>query len=284
MDLTSIKIIKELSEKHGFGLTKSLGQNFLINKEIPIKIAKAAEIVKDGTVLEIGPGIGCLTNELSKIAKKVIAVEIDKKLIPILNETLADCENVEIINEDILKINLVELCNKYNITTVCANLPYYITTTVIMKLLESKLPINNITVMIQKEVAQRFCSKPDTKEYGAITAAINYYAEIKSVFDVSAGNFLPKPKVDSTVINLKIIPPPVSVKEEAILFKVIRAGFSMRRKTLVNNIEKEFGIGKKEIGEMLKRIDINENARAETLDLKKFADVANEIYELKIKE
>ena len=281
MELTNPTVIRSLFEKHGFDFSKTLGQNFLINKNIPVKIAEAALPEKGGTVLEIGTGIGCLTKELCLRADMLYAYEIDRGLMPILEETLAEFPNKKIIFEDVLKADIHGLCRENNIEklSVCANLPYYITTPIIMTLLENDYPIDSLTVMVQKELAQRFCSKAGSKEYGSVTASINYYAKVSSLFNVSAGSFMPAPKVDSTVIRLEIIPEKdrIKVKDKAILFRVIRAAFAMRRKTLVNNLSSEFGVTKEKAAEVITAAGFESNIRGEALGLCDFAKIADQL-------
>lgn len=275
-ELTNPSYIKPLLERHGFAFSKSLGQNFLINSAIPPKIAEGAGISAEDTVLEIGPGIGCLTRELSRLAKRVVSVEIDRKLIPVLEETVGDLENVDVINDDIMKVDINALCEKYGGESfvVCANLPYYITTQIIMKLLEGA-PVKRITVMVQKELAQRFCSKPGTPEYGAVTAAASFYSEAKILFHVSPGSFLPAPKVSSSVVRFDRIPPPVSVRDERMFFRVIKAAFAMRRKTFANNLSAEFGISKTEATEILTSLGYSASVRGETFSVSGYAAVSN---------
>ena len=279
MELTNPTVIRALFEKHGFDFSKTLGQNFLINKNIPAKIAEAALSERGGTVLEIGTGIGCLTKELCRRADMVYAYEIDRGLAPILDETLAEFPNKKIIFEDILKADIRGLCEENGIESlsVCANLPYYITTPIIMTLLENDYPITSITVMVQKELAQRFCSKAGGKDYGSVTASINYYAKVSSLFNVSAGSFMPAPKVDSTVIRLEIIPESerIPVKDKETLFRVIRAAFAMRRKTLVNNLSSEFGMTKEKAAEIIAAAGFETNIRGEALSLADFAKISD---------
>ena len=279
MNLTNLSEIKPLLERHGFSFSKSLGQNFLINAAIPVKIAENCGAGPEDTVLEIGPGIGCLTKELAQRAKRVVSVEIDKKLMPVLRETLAEYDNVTVINKDILDVDIGALCEELGCKElyVCANLPYYITTPIIMKLLECNAPIKAITVMVQKELAQRFCSKPNTAEYGSVTASINYRAEVKNLFTVSPGSFLPAPKVSSSVIRLDIVPPPVEVKDEKTFFRVIRAAFAMRRKTLSNNLANEFKITKAEATEIIKNCGFSETVRGEALSISDYARISDEL-------
>lgn len=271
MALTDLNTLRPLLERHGFSFSKGLGQNFLINAAVPRRIAEGAA----GNVLEIGPGAGCLTYELCSRAEKVVAVELDGRLLPVLEESLSEFSNLTVINADILKTDLFSLFDgRYS---VYANLPYYITTPVIMYLLESGAPIDSITVMVQKEVAERFAAKPGDPDYGAITASIGYYAKIERLFSVPAGNFLPRPKVDSAVIRLTRIPPPVPVGDEKILFRVIRAAFAMRRKTLVNNLKQEFSLSKEEGEKLLETLGLEKTVRGERLALADYAKIADEI-------
>ena len=282
MELTNLSVIRSLCEKYGFEFSKTLGQNFLVNAAIPPKIAEGAGI-NGKFVVEIGPGFGCLTKELCLRAEKVAAVEIDRSLIPVLEETLAEFRNVEIINDDILNVDLSALCEKYgkDSVDVCANLPYYITTPIIMGLLESGAPLNSVTVMVQKELARRFVSAPGSPDYGAVTAAVAYYSRPKLLFNVSAGSFYPAPKVDSSVIRLDIIPENerIPVKNRDIFFKVIRAAFAMRRKTLVNNLSSAFGMEKSDVAALLAEASVPVSARGETLGIYKFARISDIIAE-----
>lgn len=269
MALTDLGTLRPLLEKHGFSFSKGLGQNFLINAEIPRRIAENAA----GNVLEIGPGAGCLTYELASRADKVTAVELDSRLLPVLAESLAEFSNVTVLNQDILKTDLFSLFEgRYS---VYANLPYYITTPVIMYLLESGAPIDSVTVMVQKEVAARFAAKPGDPDYGAVTAAIGYYAKTERLFSVPSGNFLPRPKVDSAVIRLTLIPPPVDVKNKKTLFRVIKAAFAMRRKTLVNNLKQEFALSKEEGEALTESLGFEKTVRGERLSLADYAKIAN---------
>ena len=277
MNLTSMKELRPLMEKHGFSFSKTLGQNFLINAEVPARIADNAGIDETTTVIEIGPGVGCLTKELSKRAKEVIAIEIDSRLIPVLGETLSDCDNVTVINEDVLKADLYALCDGKERVCVCANLPYYITTPIIMALLEQRLPLSRITVMIQKEVAQRFSAIPGKKEYGAITAAINWYAKPKTLFTVSPGCFFPAPKVESSVIALDLVPPPTKVRDEKFMFSLISAGFEQRRKTLVNALAAKIGIPKNGIEKAITDCGFEPTVRAERLSVTDFAALSDKL-------
>lgn len=275
MDLTNPTQIKDLLERHSFHFSKTFGQNFLITARIPEKIAEGAEIDKRTTVLEIGPGIGCLTRCLAARAKRVVTVEIDDRLLPILNETLGDLDNVQVVHGDILKTDLNALLGNEEKLAVCANLPYNITTPILVYLLESGLPFESITVMVQKEVAQRFCAERGSKDYGAITLFLNYYTKPKMLFSVGAGNFLPKPRVDSAVLRLQAIQPPVDAPPED-LFRLIRAAFSMRRKTLQNTLASA-GIAKERTAAALEALNLPATTRGEELGLAEYAALAREL-------
>lgn len=271
--LCNLSNIKDILNRHGFNFKKSLGQNFLINSAVPEKIASSAEI--DGiNVIEIGPGIGTLTTELAKRAKKVVCIELDSKLIPVLNETLSEFSNIKVINDDILKVdlkNLIENEFKNEKVAIVANLPYYITTPVIMKLLEEKLAFESITVMIQKEVAKRLTAKPGTSDFGAITLSVAYYSNPKILFYVSPGSFIPAPKVESAVMKFVILKePPVSCDEQ-LLKKIIKAAFSQRRKTLINSLSTAFP--KSLCEEAIKYVGFNQNIRGERLSLEDFSQI-----------
>lgn len=280
MELTNLSVIRELCDRFGFEFSKTLGQNFLINSAIPPKIADGANI-ENKFVLEIGPGFGCLTKELCKRAKNVVAVELDKTLLPVLNETLSEFSNLEVINDDILNVDISSLCERYGKSSVdvCANLPYYITTPIVMSLLENDAPVNSITVMVQKELAKRFVALPGTPDYGAVTASIMYYTKAKTLFGVSAGSFYPAPKVDSAVIRLDVRPENerINVKDKTTFFRVIKAAFAMRRKTLVNNLSQEFGISKQTAAEILKALNISQTVRGEALSPEEFAKIADRL-------
>ncbi len=275
MELTNPTQIKALLERHNFQFSKSFGQNFLITKQIPEKIADGAEIDKTTAVLEIGPGIGCLTRSLAKRAKKVVTVEIDNRLIPILSETLSDLDNVTVVHNDILKTDLKALFEGEERMAVCANLPYNITTPILVYLLESGVKLDSITVMVQKEVALRFCAEKGSKDYGAITLFLKYYTQPKMLFSVAAGNFLPKPRVDSAVLRLKSIDPPVDTDPKK-LFKLVRAAFSMRRKTLQNTLA-SIGIPKESTAAALADLGLSQTARGEELGLAEYAKLAEKL-------
>ncbi|HOJ47841.1 MAG TPA: 16S rRNA (adenine(1518)-N(6)/adenine(1519)-N(6))-dimethyltransferase RsmA [Bacillota bacterium] len=268
-----------------FKKKKHYGQNFLINQAIPKRIAQESGITGVCGVIEIGPGFGVLTKELCAIAKKVVAVEIDSDLIPILAKNTEGIKNLKIIHQDILKLNIAELiAGEFHgmPVCVCANLPYYITTPIIMKLLEGRYGFESITVMVQKEVADRLCAKSGTPNYGAITAVINYYGSIKKLFTVSAGSFSPAPKVDSAVVKLDLYKePPVFVKDEELFFSVIRASFSQRRKTIVNSLHSILNsrFTKQELCDIIIEIGQKQNVRGEELNIAHFAEISNRIYE-----
>lgn len=271
----------EVIQKHGFDFQKKFGQNFLIDSHVLNKIIDAAEITKDDFVLEIGPGIGTMTQYLAEAAREVTAVEIDRKLIPILQETLADYDNVTVINQDVLKTDIAALAQEKNggkPIKVVANLPYYITTPIIMGLFESHVPISSITVMVQKEVAMRMQAGPGTKDYGALSLAVQFYAEPYLAANVPPNCFMPRPNVGSAVIRLKTYDePPVKVKNEKLLFALIRASFNQRRKTLVNGLKNssELSFGKEEILDAFSKCGLNENIRGEALTLAQFAALAD---------
>ncbi len=280
--LTDIGYIRDLLERHGFHFSKKLGQNFLVNPSVCPRMADACGADKDSGVLEIGPGIGVLTRELAERAGKVVAIELDDRLPPVLAETLAEQDNVEIVSGDCLKIDLHRLlAEKFGDqpVAVCANLPYYITSPIIMSLLESRLPVTSITVMVQKEAAQRLCAQVGTREAGAVTLAVQYYAEAETLFTVSRGSFLPAPNVDSAVIRLTVRQtPPCAVKDEGALFRLIRAGFGQRRKTLLNSLSSA-GYGKQMLAAALEAAKVPATARAEQLTLVQFAAIADALTE-----
>ena len=279
--LASPRETKAIIDSYSFAFQKKFGQNFLIDANVLERIVDDGGITKDDFVLEIGPGIGTMTQYLCESAREVMAVEIDSNLIPILNYTLSDYDNVEIINEDALKLDfkkIVKEKNDGNPIKVVANLPYYITTPIVMGLLESKAPIESITIMVQKEVARRMQTGPGSKEYGALSLAVQYYADAEIVLDVSAGCFMPKPKVDSSVIHLQIYKePPVSVCDEEMMFKIIRASFNQRRKTLANGLKNapNLPFTKEEIEEAIEKIGKDINIRGEKLTLEEFAKLTD---------
>lgn len=274
---------REIISKYSFAFQKKFGQNFLIDANIVENIVSSAGITKEDFVLEIGPGIGTMTQYLCEAAGQVVAVEIDKMLIPILEETLSEYDNVEVINEDVLKVDIKKLADKKNggkPIKVVANLPYYITTPIIMGLFESGVPIQSITIMVQKEVADRMQTGPGSKDYGALSLAVQYYAQAKVVLNVSASCFMPKPNVDSAVIKLvRHKEPAVDVKDDKLMFKIIRASFNQRRKTLVNGLKNssELSFSKEQIVSAIEAIGKPETIRGEALTLEEFAMLSNEL-------
>ncbi len=282
--LGSPSATKEVINKYSFAFQKKFGQNFLIDSNILENIVEAAEITKDDFVLEIGPGIGTMTQYLCEAARQVTAVEIDKMLIPILEDTLSEYDNVEVINQDVLKVDIKSLTKEKNDgrpIKVVANLPYYITTPIIMGLFESGVPIDSITIMVQKEVAERMQTGPGSKEYGALSLAVQYYADAKVMLNVSASCFMPRPNVDSAVIKLtRYKEPVVEVKDEKLMFRVIRASFNQRRKTLVNGLKNsaELDFSKEEIVSAIHHIGKEESIRGEKLTLEEFAKLSNYLY------
>lgn len=278
-NLSNISVIKDICERYGFSFSKSLGQNFLINKTVCPKIAEMGNANESFGIIEIGTGFGVLTAELCRRAKKVVAIEIDSKLIPVLKETLAGYDNLKIINEDVLKVDLKSLIeNEFPDmkVAVCANLPYYITSPIIMGLLEQRLPITSITVMVQREAAQRLCAKPGTRECGAVTAAVHYYSVPSLLFQVSRGSFMPAPNVDSSVIRLDVRKEtPNGVLNESKLFELIRAAFSQRRKTLANPVSSALKIKKQIVLDCLEKTGLKPTARAEELTLEQFVSLSN---------
>lgn len=275
--LSNPKVTIEIIQKYNFAFQKRFGQNFLIDGHVVEKIIRAAEITKEDIVLEIGPGIGTMTQYLAEAAGKVFAVEIDKNLLPILDETLAEYENVTVVNEDILKVDILKLTEGKTVKVV-ANLPYYITTPIIMGLFEQHIPATSITVMVQKEVAERMQAGPGGKEYGALSLAVQYYAEPYIVANVPPNCFMPRPNVGSAVIRLtRYQTPKISVKDEALLFKLIRASFNQRRKTLQNGIHNspELSIDKTEVVAALHTMGLSESIRGEALTLEQFAQLSD---------
>ncbi len=268
-------------QKYNFNFQKKYGQNFLIDSNILNRIVAGADITKDDVVLEIGPGIGTMTQYLAEAAKRVIAIEIDDKLIPILQDTLKGYDNVRVVHQDVLKVDLKALSEEENggrPFKVAANLPYYITTPIIMGLFEQKVPVESITVMVQKEVADRMQVGPGSKDYGALSLAVQYYAKPEIVLEVSPNCFLPRPNVGSTVIRLKKYrKPPVAVEDEALMFSLIRAAFNQRRKTLVNGLKnaEHLSFGREEIEKALAELGLPKTVRGETLTLEQFAQLSN---------
>ena len=271
----------EVLQKYKFNFQKKFGQNFLINTGILEDIIEAAEITKDDFVLEIGPGIGTMTQYLCESAREVVAVEIDKNLIPILEDTLSAYDNVEVLNDDILKVDIKTLAEERNAGKPIkgvANLPYYITTPIIMGLFESHVPIDSITIMVQKEVADRMQEGPGSKEYGALSLAVQYYAHPEIVVNVPPSCFMPQPKVGSAVIRLTRHPqPPVDVENESLMFQIIRASFNQRRKTLANGLNNFPGLNlsKETIQKCIEELGVPVTVRGEALSLEQFARLSN---------
>lgn len=276
--LSDIGTIKSILSRHGFTFSKSLGQNFLINPSVCPRMAELSGAGEGVGVIEVGPGIGVLTNELCRLADKVVAVELDRRLLPVLDETLAEHGNVKVVNADVLELDLHQLiADEFGgmRVVVCANLPYYITSPVIMKLLEDRLPVDAITVMVQKEAAQRICAPVGSRMSGAVTASVNYYAEPELLFPVSAGSFMPAPKVDSAVIRLKVRPAPPVQTDEALFFKVVKAAFSQRRKVISNSLSSGLGRSKADVAAALEQAGVPPTARAEALTLADFAAITD---------
>ena len=280
--LTDRGVIRDVMERHGFTFSKSLGQNFIVNPSVCPRIAQEGGAAPGVGVIEIGAGIGVLTAELARRADKVVCVEIDRRLLPILAETLAEFSNITIVNADVMKTDLAALIAREfpgMEVVVCANLPYYITSPILMSLLEQRLPIRSITVMVQKEAAQRICAQPGTRDSGAISAAVRYYSQPRVLFPVSRGSFVPAPEVDSAVIRLDLHPtPPVAVADEATLFRVIRGAFGQRRKTVLNTLSATLELSKEETRALLEQAGVPATARAEALTLEQFAAIAGGVW------
>ncbi|WP_130805544.1 16S rRNA (adenine(1518)-N(6)/adenine(1519)-N(6))-dimethyltransferase RsmA [Senegalia massiliensis] len=284
--LYSPKVMSDILKKYNFRFSKNLGQNFLIDGNILDKICDGINLDKDDEVIEIGPGIGTLTSALAERARKVIAIELDKRLLPILDDTLNSYKNIEVIHGDVLKLNLnniIEEKFENKKVKLAANLPYYITTPIIMKLLEQKVNLESIIVMVQKEVAERMKASPGSKAYGALSIAVQYYSNPEIVTIVPKNVFIPKPNVDSAVIKLDVYSKPrVDVKDEQLFFNVVKGAFALRRKTLVNSLSSsDVGINKEEIKEILRDLNIKENIRGEKLSIEQFALLADSIYSKK---
>ena len=280
-NLSDISVVKSVLSRHGFNFSKALGQNFLINPTVCPRMAENCGADENTGVIEIGAGIGVLTAELAKRAKKVVSIELDTRLLPVLEETLGEFDNVEIVNADVMKTDLHALIKeKFQgmDVVVCANLPYYITSPIITMLLEEKLPIKAITVMIQKEAADRLSTPVGSRDSGAITVCTNYYAEVKHLFNVSRGSFMPPPNVDSTVIKLEIRPEPaVKVSDEKKFFRMVKAAFAQRRKTAVNSIASGMGLSKNQVAEALSKSGLDVNVRAEKLTMEELAALSENL-------
>lgn len=287
MKLYAPSTIQAIKEKHNFQLSKSLGQNFITDKSVIERIVEGSDVDENDLVIEIGPGIGVLTAEAAESAAKVVAIEIDKKLIPILAETLAEYDNIRVVNQDILKTDLNELIREEREAgsftggvKIMGNLPYYITTPIIMGILENGVDADSITIMMQKEVADRIKSSPGGKIYGAISVAVQYYCEVEQVASVPKEVFVPRPKVDSAVLKLAIRKErPVDLIDEKSFFACIKAGFGQRRKTLLNSLTGVNGLAKDDIKEILEGAGVEPTRRAETLDINEFAAIANGVAE-----
>ena len=280
-ELSDINVIKDVLSRHGFSFSKALGQNFLVNPSVCPKMAQACGADENTGVIEIGAGIGVLTKELAQRAKKVVSVELDTRLLPVLDETLSEFDNVEIVNADIMKLDLQKLIEeKFSgmKVVVCANLPYYITSPVITMLLESKIPIESVTVMIQKEVADRLTAPVGSRDSGAVTVCVNYFSTPEKLFDVKRGSFMPMPKVDSAVIRLDIRKEPaVPVDDEKKFFRLVKAAFSMRRKTALNSISARLGVPKPTVEQAMRNAGLELTVRAENMTLDDFANLSNYI-------
>ncbi|MBE6775067.1 MAG: 16S rRNA (adenine(1518)-N(6)/adenine(1519)-N(6))-dimethyltransferase RsmA [Ruminococcaceae bacterium] len=280
-NLSDISVIRRVMEKHGFHFSKALGQNFLINPSVCPRMAEMCGADESTGVIEVGAGVGVLTAELAKRARKVVCIELDTRLLPVLDETLADFDNIEIINADIMKTDLRALIEekfKGMKVVVCANLPYYITSPVITLLLESNLPIEAVTVMIQREAADRLCTPVGSRDSGAITVCTNYYAVPETLFHVSRGSFMPAPNVDSTVIRLNIRKEPaVSISDERKFFRMVKAAFAQRRKTAVNSIASGMSLPKDKVAEAIAAAGLDVNVRAEKLSMQELAGICEKL-------
>lgn len=278
MNLYDFSTINKILSAHGFTFSKALGQNFLIDPNVCPEMAAQLFPDSETGVIEIGPGIGVLTKELCRVAGRVVTIELDKRLFPVLNETLADFDNLEIVAGDAMKLDLHKLIEEklggMKSIKVCANLPYYITSPIIMMLLEEKLPIDEIVVMVQKEAAERFCAPIGSRDSGAVTIAVNYYAKAEILFDVPRDCFYPSPKVDSAVMRLTLREPPIEVKDEKHFFAVVKAAFSQRRKTALNCLSSGLGISKAQVLAALKELGIDERSRAESFSLEQLAGLS----------
>lgn len=282
MDLYDYNIVKRILSKHGFTFSKALGQNFLINPDVCPQMAESLSADENTGVLEVGPGIGVLTKELCRVAGKVVSVELDKRLFPVLDETLAEFDNLEIINADVMKIDLNKLIEEKfcgcSSVKVCANLPYYITSPVIMTLLESKLPVDEIVVMVQKEAGERLCAEVGSRMAGAVTVAVNYYADSEILFDVNRDSFMPSPKVDSVVIRLAVRKnSKFEVSNEKKFFSLVKCAFSQRRKTALNSISNTMGVPKDKISAVFTELGLDTNIRAEKLTMNDFINIADRL-------
>ena len=286
MDLCNINVIKSVMADAGISFRKEFGQNFLTNRIIPEDIADNCADTSERMILEIGPGIGCLTQELALRYKKVVAVEIDRGLIPVLNKTLAEYDNITVINDDIMKVDLKQLVDEYSEgmpVSVCANLPYYITTPILMYLLESGVKFSSITVMVQNEVAARLVAKPGSADYGSITAVLGYYGSVRKLFKVSAGCFIPAPKVDSAVVRIDLYDKcPYDISDDKLFRNCIKAAFEMRRKTLENALSAKLGgFTKEQVALAIEKCGFDPRIRGERLSTEDFVCLSNALFELK---
>lgn len=283
MELTDINELKRLMSRCGFTFSKALGQNFITDPSVCPKMAELAGIDEDDGVIEIGPGVGVLTVELAKRAKNVVSIELDTRLIPVLAKTLDGYLNVQVLNQDVLKTDLRALIDEHfagQRVHVCANLPYYITSPIIMYILESRLPVESLTLMVQKEAGDRLCAPVGSRDSGAITVAVNYYAEAQVLFPVMRGSFTPSPNVDSEVIKLNIRKaPPVNVKDEKFFFDVVKAAFSQRRKTAANGLSSGLSMPKEKVAEAIAAAGLSPSVRAEALTMEQLAALADELYD-----
>ncbi len=283
-NLSNISVIKKIFEKHGFSFSKTLGQNFLINPSVCPKIAELGNAKKGFGIIEIGTGIGVLTNELAKRAEKVVAIEIDDRLIPVLKDTLSEYDNIKIINADVMKVDLAKLIDeefKGLDVAVCANLPYYITSPIIMMLLEQRLPLKSVTVMVQREAGQRLCAQMGTRDMGAVTVAVRYFSEPEILFNVSKGSFMPAPNVDSCVVRFNVKEnTPEGVTDEKFFFKIARGAFSQRRKTLANSVSSATGYEKQKVITAIESAGLNANVRPEQLSMDAFIAFSEELKKL----
>lgn len=283
LNLADINTLEKLLKSEGFSFKKSLGQNFLIDPSVCPAMAEAA-CDKETGVLEIGPGVGVLTQELGRYAKKVVAIELDERLKKILPKTLAEFDNIKVIFGDAMKLDLLSIINEEfadcKRVCVCANLPYYITSPIIMQLLESKLPIESITVMVQKEAGERLCATVGSRQAGAVTVAVSYFAEAEILFGVGRESFMPPPNVDSAVIQLKIRDKaPIFLKDEKKFFKFVKACFAQRRKTLINTVSNSLGVSKDKLRECLSELNLSDTVRSEQLTLDQLADLCNILFD-----
>lgn len=283
-NLSNIGVIKDILERHNFTFSKTLGQNFLINPKVCPKIAEMGNAKKGFGIIEVGTGIGVLTNELAKRADKVVAIEIDSRLLPVLGETLAEYDNVKVINADVMEVDLHKLIEEEfqgMEVAVCANLPYYITSPILMMLLEERLPIKSVTVMVQKEAGVRLCAEMGTRDMGAVTVAINYFSEPKILFNVSRGSFMPSPNVDSCVVKFDIKDKtPEGVTDEKFFFKTARGAFSQRRKTLANSVSSAMKIDKQTVIKAIEQSGLDSNVRPEKLSMTEFITFSENLKKL----